>query len=169
MIITRDLMERYIIPHDYEKPRIEIGNYCLKWNDKSYGISQKEISDLKGFLRNVLQYFNIIYELLNNLELSREKEKRHLQKELSPHIHFSHSNKDRMLSYDLYMASDGSTFIDRTERFEITNKDESETSKSTNVQQMRYNNSEFYLKWNLGELLFNRQDVVRIKKLKKTN
>jgi hypothetical protein len=36
-------MERYIIPHDYEKPRIEIGNYYLKWNDKSYGISQKEI------------------------------------------------------------------------------------------------------------------------------
>jgi hypothetical protein len=66
------------------------------------------------------------------------------------------------------MASDGSTFIDRTERFEITNKDESEISKSTNVQQMRYNNSELYLKWNLGELLFNRQDVVRIKKLKKT-
>ena len=169
MIITRDLMERYIIPRGYEKPRIEIGNYYLKWNDKSYGISQKEISDLKGFLRNVLQYFDIIYELLNNLELSREKEKRHLQKELSPRIHFSHSNKDRMLSYDLYMASDGSTFIDRTERFETTNKDESEISKSTNVQQMRYNNSEFYLKWNLGELLFNRQDVVRIKKLKKTN
>jgi hypothetical protein len=72
------------------------------------------------------------------------------------YIHFSHSNKDRMLSYDLYMASDGSTFIDRIERFEITNKDESEISKSTNVQQIRYNNSEFYLKWNLGELLFNR-------------
>lgn len=60
-----------------------------------------------------------------------------------------------MLSYDLYMASDGSTFIDRTERFEII--------KSTNVQQIRYNNSEFYLKWNLGELLFNRQGVVGIK------
>jgi hypothetical protein len=163
MIITHDIMERYIIPHDYEKPRIEIGNYYLKWNDKSYGISQKELSDLKGFLRNALRYFDIIYELLNSLEISREKEKRHLQKELSPHIHFSRSNKDLMLSYDLYMASDGSTFIDRTERFEIINKDESELSKSTNVQQIRYNNSEFYLKWNLGELLFNRQGVVGIK------
>ena len=163
MIITRDLMERYIIPHGYEKPRIEIGNYYLKWNDKSYGISQKEISDLKGFLRNALRYFDIIYELLNSLEISREKEKRHLHKELSPYIHFPHSNKDRMLSYDLYMTSDGSTFIDRTERFKIINKDESELSKSTNVQQIRYNNSEFYLKWNLGELLFNRQGVVGIK------
>ena len=64
-----------------------------------------------------------------------------------------------MLSYDLYMASDGSTFIDRTERLEIINKDESELSKSTNAQQIRYNNSEFYLRWNLGELLFNRQGV----------
>jgi hypothetical protein len=163
MIITYDIMERYIVPHDYEKPRIEIGNYYLKWNDKSYGISQKEISDLKGFLRNALRYFDIIYELLNSLEISREKEKRHLHKELSPYIHFAHSNKDRMLSYDLYITSDGSTFIDRTERFKIINKDESELSKSTNVQQIRYNNSEFYLKWNLGELLFNRQGVVGIK------
>jgi hypothetical protein len=156
-------MERYIMPRDYEKPRIEIGNYYLKWNDKSYGISQKEISDLKGFLRNALRYFDMIYELLNSLEISREKEKRHLHKKLSPRIHFSHSNKDRIFSYDLYMTSDGSTFIDRTERFEIINKDESELSKSTNVQQIRYNNSEIYLRWSLGELLFNRQGVVGIK------
>ena len=151
------------MPHDYEKPRIEIGNYYLQWDDKSSGISQKEISELKGFLKDTIPHFDVIYELINSLETSRGKDKRRAHKELSPHIHFSRSNKDLMLSYDLYMASDGSTFIYRTERFEIINKDESELSKSTNVQQIRYNNSEFYLKWNLGELLFNRQGIVGIK------
>ena len=158
MIITHDIMERYIIPHDYEKPRIEIGNYYLKWNDKSYGISQKEISDLKGFLRNALRYFDIIYELLNSLETSRAKEKRFLHKEFSPHIHLSYSNKDdRMVRYELYMTSDGSTIVDRLERFEIANKDNNGISKRRGNTQRHYVNSELYLKWNLGELLFNTQ------------
>jgi hypothetical protein len=53
------------------------------------------------------------------------------------------------------MGSDGSTFIDRTERFEIINKDESGYAP--------YVKSELFLKWSLGELLFNRQGVVRFK------
>ena len=143
------------MPHDYEKPRIEIGNYYLQWDDKSSGISQKEISELKGFLKDTIPHFDVIYELINSLETSRGKDKRRAHKELSPHIHLSQSNKDRIVRYDLYMGSDGSTFIYRTERFEIINKDESGYAP--------YVKSELFLKWSLGELLFNRQGVVRFK------
>jgi hypothetical protein len=153
--ITQATLEQYIMPHDYEKPRIEIGNYYLKWDDKSSGISQKEISELKGFLKDTIPHFDVIYELLNSLETSIGKDKRRAHKELSPHIHLSQSNKDRIVRYDLYMGSDGSTFIDRTERFEIINKDESGYAP--------YVKSELFLKWSLGELLFNRQGVVRFK------
>jgi len=145
------------MPHDYEKPRIEIGNYYLKWDDKSSGISQKEISELKGFLKGTIPHFDVIYDLINSLETSRGKDKRRAHKELSPHIHLSQSNKDRVVRYELYMGSDGSTFIDRTERFEIINKDESRYA------QRPYVKSELFLKWSLGELLFNRQGIVRFK------
>jgi len=155
--ITQATLEQYIMPHDYEKPRIEIGNYYLKWDDKSSGISQKEISELKGFLKDTIPHFDVIYDLINSLETSRGKDKRRAHKELSPHIHLSQSNKDRIVRYELYMGSDGSTFIDRTERFEIINKDES------GYAQRPYVKSELFLKWSLGELLFNRQGVVRFK------
>ncbi|MGB6629426.1 MAG: hypothetical protein WBE61_14975 [Nitrososphaeraceae archaeon] len=155
--ITQATLEQYIMPHDYEKPRIEIGNYYLKWDDKSSGISQKEISELKGFLKDTIPHFDVIYDLINSLETSRGKDKRRAHKELSPHIHLSQSNKDRIVRYDLYMGSDGSTFIDRTERFEIINKGES------GYAQRPYVKSELFLKWSLGELLFNRQGVVRFK------
>ena len=158
MDITQATLEQYIMPHDYEKPRIEIGNYYLKWDDKSSGISQKEVAELKGFLKDTIPHFDVIYELINSLETSRGKDKRRTHKELSPpHIHLSQSNKDRVVRYELYMGSDGSTFIDRTERFEIINKDESRYA------QRPYVKSELFLKWSLGELLFNRQGIVRFK------
>jgi hypothetical protein len=156
--ITQATLEQYIMPHDYEKPRIEIGNYYLKWDDKSSGISQKEVAELKGFLKDTIPHFDVIYELINSLETSRGKDKRRTRKELSPpHIHLSQSNKDRVVRYELYMGSDGSTFIDRTERFEIINKDESRYAQRPCVK------SELFLKWSLGELLFNRQGIVRFK------
>jgi hypothetical protein len=57
------------------------------------------------------------------------------------------------------MGSDGSTFIDRVERIEISNnnndiladKDKEKLLKRHDVKPL------LYLKWNLGELLFNRQ------------
>jgi hypothetical protein len=71
--ITEDIVAQYIISNGYEKPRIEIGNYYLEWNDKSYGIYQKEISDLKGFLKNVIPYFDAIYQLLHSLETKMQR------------------------------------------------------------------------------------------------
>lgn len=160
MKITEDIVAKYILANGYEKPRIEIGNYYLEWNDKSYGIYQKEISELKGFLKNIIPYFEAIYQLLNSLERPRGREKYRLDKQLSPDIHFSHSNQGRLISYHLYMISDGSTFIDRTEKLEVMNEGESESSKKVNVRPRNYADSGLSLKWKLGQLLFNRQGIV---------
>src|SRR6188472_2960155 len=73
MNITESIVREYLIPEEYEKPKIEINSYFLKWNVKSYGISRKEVSELKRFLKNAIPHFDIIYELLNSLETSRAK------------------------------------------------------------------------------------------------
>ena len=44
------------MPKDYDRPRIVIGNYYLKWNDKSYGIPQKEVHELKRFITNAIPF-----------------------------------------------------------------------------------------------------------------
>ena len=68
MKIREDIVAQYIISNGYVKPRLEIGNYYLEWSDKSYGIYQKEISELKGFLKNVIPYFDAIYQLRQNMK-----------------------------------------------------------------------------------------------------
>jgi hypothetical protein len=85
--ITEDIVGQYIISNGYVKPRIEIGNYYLEWNNKSYGIYQKEMSELKGFLKKVIPYFDVIYQLLYSLERPRVKEKYGLDIRLFPDIH----------------------------------------------------------------------------------
>jgi len=61
-----------------------MSNYYLKWNDESYGISQKETPELKRFLANVIPFFDTSYELLNTLEKPKHKGKYHLFRELCP-------------------------------------------------------------------------------------
>lgn len=162
MKITKDIVAQYIISNRYEKPRIEIGNYYLEWNDKSYGIYQKEISELKGFLKNVIPYFDAIYQLLHGLEIPRAKEKYGLDKQLFPDIHVSHNNQGHLIRYRLYMKSDGSTFIDRAEKLEVVNEGE-ESSKKVNVRPRYHVDSGLSLEWKLGQLLFNRQGVIGVK------
>lgn len=162
MKITEDLVAQYIISNEYVKPRIEIGNYYLEWNDKSYGIYQKEISELKGFLKNIIPYFDVIYQLLYSLERPRGKKKYGLDKRLFPDIHLSHNNQGHLIKYDLYMKSDGSTFIDRTEKLEVVNEGE-ESSKNGNVRPMDHLDSGLSIEWKLGQLLFNRQGITEVK------
>jgi hypothetical protein len=99
--ITEDKVAQYIISNGYVKPRIEIDIYYLEWNDKSYGIYQKEISELKGFLKNVIPYFDAIYQLLYSLERPRGKKKYGLDKQLFPDIHVPHNNQGHLIRYDL--------------------------------------------------------------------
>ena len=157
MKFTQEIISQYILANGYEKPKIEIGNYYLKWNEKCYGIYPKEIVELKEFVTNLIPYFEVIYKLINSLEKPRSKERFFLNKKLSPDIHFSHRNKEHLVSYDLHMMSDGATFIDRTEKIEIITKDYSTFSTGVNVAKGNFDKLELFLKSKLGQLLFNRQ------------
>ena len=157
MKFTQEIVSQYILANGYEKPKIEIGNYYLKWNEKCYGIYPKEIVELKEFVTNLIPYFEVIYKLINSLERPRSKERFFLNKKLSPDIHFSHRNKEHLVSYDLHMMSDGATFIDRTEKIEIITKDYSTFSTRVNVAKGNFDKLELFLKSKLGQLLFNRQ------------
>lgn len=157
MKFTQEIVSQYILANGYEKPKIEIGNYYLKWNEKCYGIYPKEIVELKEFVTNLIPYFEVIYKLINSLEKPRSKERFFLNKKLSPDIHFSHRNKEHLVSYDLHMMSDGATFIDRTEKIEIITKDYSSFSTGVNVAKGNFDKLELFLKSKLGQLLFNRQ------------
>ena len=157
MKLTQEIVSQYIVANGYEKPKIEIGNYYLKWNEKCYGIYPKEIVELKEFVTNLIPYFEVIYKLINSLERPRSKERFFQNKKLSPDIHFSHRNKEHLVSYDLHMMSDGATFIDRTEKIEIITKDSSTFSTRVNVPKGNVDKLELFLKSKLGQLLFNRQ------------
>lgn len=154
--ISESILKEHLISEDYDRPRIEMSNYYLKWNDESYGISQKETPELKRFLANVIPFFDTSYELLNTLEKPKHKRKYRLFRELCPQIRISHRNRDHhTVSYELHMHPDGSTFIDRIEGME-TIKNNKDIIKKANIQ--RENDKPIlYFKWNLGELLFNRQ------------
>jgi hypothetical protein len=69
--IPGSILKDLLIPKHHYKPKIEIRNYYLKWNDESYGISQKEIPELKRFVTNAIPFFDRSYEVLNNLEKPR--------------------------------------------------------------------------------------------------
>ena len=153
--IPEHIVREYLTPKNYEKPKIEIGNYYLNWNHESYGIHQKEVSELKLFLKNAITYFEIIFEVLNQLQKSRDLQKRRLAREFNCLVRILHQNKGHVISYDLYMAPDGSTFIDRLERIEIHK--ENELTKDNRIINRRYSKSVLHLKWNIGELLFARQ------------
>jgi hypothetical protein len=110
--------------------------------------------------------FDTSYELLNNFEKAKYKHKYRLHKELSPTLNISYVNKhtshNNLVRYELHMYTDGSTFIDRIEgiqpiRMTTTEENDDVTAvKKANVQR-NHVKPIFYLKWTLGELLFNRQ------------
>ncbi len=160
----QSILKEYLIPKEYNKPKIEIRNYFLKWNDEAYGIPQNEINELKKFLTNAIPYFDSSYELLNSFEKAKYKDKFPLHKGLSLVINISYVNKrvshGNVVRYELYMHSDGSTFIDRLEGIQpirTTTENDSDTAvMKTNVKGYQVEPI-FYLKLTLGELLFNRQ------------
>jgi hypothetical protein len=162
--IPQSIIKEYLVSNNYYKPNIEIGNYYLKWNDESYGIPKKEINELKKFLTNAIPFFETSYELLNSFEKAKYKEKYRLRKELSPNINISYLNKHIshyiIVRYELNMHQDGSTFIDRIEGIEAirtTTEDDSPAAKKRDSYHVK---PIFYLKWILGELLFDRQGKV---------
>lgn len=162
MDIPEPILNDHLIPKDYCKPKIEIRNYYLKWDDESYGIPQKDIPDLKRFVTNAIPFFDMSYEVLNNLEKPRYRDKYRFDKGLSPHIYISHAIKhSHIVRYELHMLSDGSTFTERIEGVEeeaTTSKTKNDNDNIVNLQR-RHFKPILYLKWTLGLLLFNRQMV----------
>ncbi len=160
MNVPESVLKDHLITKDYYKPKIEIRSYYLKWNDESYGIPQTEIPELKRFVTNAIPFFDTGYEVLNNLEKPRYRDKYRFYKELSPRICISYTIKhSHIVRYEMHMLSDGSTFIERIEGVE----DEATTAETKNdddtLVKRHHFKPIFYLKWTLGELLFNRQKV----------
>jgi hypothetical protein len=155
--IPESVVKQYLAPNVYEKPRIELGNYYLKWNEASNGIHQKEFSELKGFIRSAIPYLDRIYELLNQLQKSKNSKRRGMHAEFSPVVHIPY-HKDEIVSYDLFMIVDGSTQIDRTEHIRTVTDIMTNTDTNRNRRRPYYNKSLLNVKWNLGELLYNRQN-----------
>jgi hypothetical protein len=164
--VTHSILDKYLVPADYCKPKIEIRNYFLKWNVESYGVPQKEINELKKFITNAIPFFDTIYELLNSFEKAKYKDRYRLRQQLSPTLNISsvskHTSHSIMIRYELHMHPDGSTFIDRIEGVQpiramrTTELDNYAELTEADIQKYQVRPI-FYLKWTLGELLFNRQ------------
>ena len=160
MYIPETIAKEYFIPKEFMKPMIEIGNYYLKWEDASYGVQLKEVPEIKEFIKNAIPIFDSSYKLLNSLERSeyKHKEKHRFRKLLSPQIHLSQRNKNHIIGYELYMKFDGSTFIYRVEKIETIKIDNNNPINEVRPEKDQ-TKSTVFIKWKLGELLFNRQDI----------
>jgi hypothetical protein len=75
-----------------------------------------------------------------------------------PQIHLAQRNKNHTIGYELYMKLDGSTFIYRIERIETIKNDNDNPINEVYAEEDRIKSTVF-IKWMLGELLFNRQDT----------
>jgi hypothetical protein len=160
LYIPETIAKEYFIPKEFMKPMIEIGNYYLKWEDASYGVQLKEVPEIKEFIKNAIPIFDSSYKLLNSLERSeyKHKEKHRFRKLLSPQIHLSQRNKNHIIGYELYMKFDGSTFIYRVEKIETIKIDNNNPINEVRPEKNQ-TKSTVFIKWKLGELLFNRQDI----------
>jgi hypothetical protein len=160
LYIPETIAKEYLIPKEFMKPMIEIGNYYLKWEDASYGVQLKEVPEIKEFIKNAIPIFDSSYKLLNSLERSeyKHKEKHRFRKLLSPQIHLSQRNKNHIIGYELYMKFDGSTFIYRVEKIETIKIDNNNLINEVRPEKDQ-TKSTVFIKWKLGELLFNRQDI----------
>lgn len=141
----------HIIPRDYVKPNVQVGNYYFEWSKDSYGVPRREESNLKAFIRDVLPYIESLYPMVNGLEQTisnARKPKQHQNKRsFSPRLHLSYANKN--YRYDLLMSwDDGSTLISRTEEINFVDN----VTLSNNSD----SHARMGITWTLGELMFDR-------------
>lgn len=134
-----DIPAEALVPKDYVKPDITVGNYYLKWDDQSYGIPQKEAPELKRFVAEIAPYLPIMYEAIGGAYKIIEgkagaKEARRMEEMFLPQVLAVRRRGD--FTYNLQMERDGATFITRSKVVE----------KKTGL----------VLSWNLGELVFDR-------------
>lgn len=129
-----------LVPKDYAKPDISVGNYHLKWDGQSYGIPQKEAPELKRFIAEIAPHLTtILYEAAGDIyriagEKEGAREARKIEEMFLPQILATRRRGD--YTYNLQMKRDGTTMISRSEVVE--------------------KKSGLALSWNLGELVFDR-------------
>jgi len=137
----------HIIPTDYVKPDIVVGNYYLKWDDSSYGIEHKEASQLRGLIHELLPYIpSAIYEAAKEIHTAIEENAKGAAarriEALSPELLLTHRRGD--VIYMLQMKRDGATLLHRSETIIV---DDDYKKKKPRLA----------VSWVLGELLFSRQ------------
>ncbi len=144
MEIPNHIAEEYIIPKNYYvKPEIVIGNYYVKWDDSSYGVTQKEVAELKSTLNGLVPYisaaiFDAAKEIHSIIEEKTTTDKaRRIEEIFSPELLLSRKRGD--ITYMLRIRRDGTTLISRREKIVFNDKEQ------------------VYIMWELGELLFNRR------------
>lgn len=136
----------YIIPRDYVKPDIIVGNYYLKWDDSSYGISRREAPELRSLINDLVPYISsAIYEAAKEIHATVEENAKGAGarqiEAFSPELLLTRRRGD--ITYTLQMKRDGTTLLRRSETIIAIG----DTKKKTHL----------YVSWILGELLFNRQ------------
>jgi hypothetical protein len=163
MNILESTIKQNLVDNYYSKSPIKVGNYYLKWNEeKISGIQHNEIPEIRKFLNNAIPFFDACYWVLHNLETLKCKNKYRKDKQLFPGVCLSHKNKHHEISYELHMTSGGTTILDRIEKINFISKNidniSSNTMGSEAVAKREHSikGTTIHLKWNLGEILFNR-------------
>jgi hypothetical protein len=142
------VINEYLIPRDYVKPDIRVGNYFLEWDPSSYGIPQKEVPNLRRFIADLAPFLStFIFEAalgiprsIRGEKTSTSKQARKFEETFSPRLLVTRRTRDS--EYILQMTADGAATLGRSRI--ITSDD---GKQATNLA----------LSWNLGQLLFDRQ------------
>lgn len=145
MEIPNYIANEYIIPKDYIKPDIVVGNYYLKWDSSSYGIAQREMADLRSLLNELLPYISsVIYDTAKEIPHIIIKKTvgkaMRIDEMFSPELLLTR-RKGGNLAYTIRMKSDGTTILTRIEKVILHNK------------------KQICITWVLGELLFRRHEA----------
>jgi len=143
------VIDEYLIPGDYVKPDIRVGNYFLEWDHSSYGIPEREVSSLRRFIADLAPFLStIIFEAAHGIprnirggKASASKEVRKFEESFSPRLLITRKTRDS--EYILEMTPDGAATLGCSKI--ITADDDSKQARKLS------------LSWNLGQLLFDRQ------------
>ena len=161
--IPSNIVQQWIIPKDYVKPDIIAGrNYYLKWDDSSYGVSQKEVTDLKDILNDLSKFISsILYETAKQIHVTLESDTpasaKHIEEAFWPQLLLS--RKRGNITYSFQIKADGTTIIVRDEKIVLVEKDDDGGDDNNGYNGITKKKTHICVSWILGELLFNRQKM----------
>lgn len=150
MQLTESFLQDYALERCCVKPEIRLHNYALKWDESSCGIPQKEVPELKAFLKEILPYISgAFFKAAGQIskaieeEVSDVKQVRKIHDSFSPQLHISYRKADH--EYILQMQEDGATIIRRNETATTSSRENREKSGKRPT---------LYVNFLLGELVF---------------